>query len=129
VSHIKGIGGAFIDSNNAERLSLWYESILGIHLEGHEKGYYRVFPHIDVESGVTRENPVFAINQTDEPLPEKNRGFTINFRVDQLDKFLSTLTEKGVEQDRKMIEWERGKHAWIRDPDGNLIELYEELRP
>jgi hypothetical protein len=27
------------------------------------------------------------------------------------------------------LEWERGKHAWITDLDGNRVELYEELFP
>jgi hypothetical protein len=26
-----------------------------------------------------------------------------------------------------MLEWEGGKHIRIRDPDGNQVELYEEL--
>lgn len=33
----------------------------------------------------------------------------------------------GVETEGKMLVWERGKHHWIRNLDGNRIELYEEL--
>ena len=56
-----------------------------------------------------------------------NRGFTINFRVDDLQEFLDQLNQKGVEMEGDILEWERGKHAWVKDPDGNLIELYEEI--
>ena len=51
----------------------------------------------------------------------------INFRVDDLDVYLDRLVGHGVTQDREMIVWERGKRAWVHDPDGNLIELYEEI--
>jgi hypothetical protein len=34
-----------------------------------------------------------------------------------------------VEVEAQILEWERGKHAWIRDPDGNRVEIYEELFP
>ena len=29
--------------------------------------------------------------------------------------------------DEQRIAWEGGKHGWIRDLDGNRLELYEEL--
>ncbi len=69
----------------------------------------------------------FAINQAKEPLIENGRGFIINLRVDNLDEMLAHLREQGVAIDEKTIEWEGGKHAWIRDLDNNRIELYEEL--
>lgn len=120
-----------MESNDAKQLAKWYEDMLGIKMmpEGSENGGYHVFNTVDAESGVTRENPVFAINQSKEPLPEKNRGFMFNFRVDHLDDFLIQLEAKGIQQERELLQWERGKHAWIKDLDGNLIELFEELFP
>jgi catechol 2,3-dioxygenase-like lactoylglutathione lyase family enzyme len=126
---IKGIGGVFIDSNDAPRLAAWYKTVLGMELERHEGGFFHVFVHVDVESGIERENPVFAINPASGPLSETGRGFMLNFRVDDLDDYLADLTANGVEQDRPMSQWERGKHAWVRDIDGNVLELYEELLP
>jgi predicted enzyme related to lactoylglutathione lyase len=49
--------------------------------------------------------------------------------VDDMDAFLEQIREKGVAVDEKILVWERGKHAWIKDLDGNQIELYEELFP
>jgi len=74
-----------------------------------------------------RDNPVFAINQTKGELASSGRGYMINFRVDALQLFLDELRAKGVEVEDKLVEWEHGKHAWIRDCDGNRIELYEEI--
>jgi len=126
---VKGIGGVFIDSNDAKKLADWYQSVLGIMMKEHPDGtgYYRVFLTRDIGTSAIRENPVFAINQVDEQLPTSGRGFCLNLRVDDLNRFLEQLRDKDIQTEGKIIEWERGRHAWIRDLDGNRIELYEEI--
>jgi catechol 2,3-dioxygenase-like lactoylglutathione lyase family enzyme len=128
---VQGIGGVFIDSDDAARLAGWYEETLGIEMASHPDGigYYHVFSTRDAESSIMRENPVFAINRAKAKLPEGDRGFVLNLRVDDLYAFLERLRAKGVEIEEKILEWERGKHAWIHDLDGNRIELYEEIIP
>lgn len=129
MASVQGIGGVFIDSEDAARLARWYEETLGITMEAHPDGigYYHVFPTRDVDTSIFRENPVFAINQAKEKLAEKGRGFVLNLRVDDLHGFLERLRAKDVMIEERILEWERGKHAWIRDPDGNRVEIYEEV--
>ena len=129
MASVEGIGGVFIDSEDAERLAAWYQDMLGIEMEAHPDGigYYKMFTTRDVAGSFLRENPVFAINQAKTPLAKNGRGFVLNLRVDNLDVMLSELKERGVTVEEKILEWERGKHAWIQDLDGNRIELYEEL--
>ncbi len=86
-----------------------------------------MFATRDAETSVLRENPVFAINQATSPLATTGRGFVLNLRVDDLDAMLAHLRTLDVSIDERIIVWELGKHAWIHDPDGNRIELYEEL--
>jgi catechol 2,3-dioxygenase-like lactoylglutathione lyase family enzyme len=131
MADVKGIGGVFIDSENATRLAGWYQDVLGIDMEPHPDGigYYHVFPTRDHETSVFRENPVFAINHARETLAATGRGFVLNLRVDDLDGFLEQLRSKDVEIEDRVLEWARGKHAWIRDADGNRVELYEEILP
>ena len=126
---VQGIGGVFIDSNDAARLARWYAETFGIAMEAHPEGtgHYHVFATRDAETSVLRENPVFAINQATVPLATTGRGFVLNLRVDDLDAMLAHLRTLDVPIDERIIVWERGKHAWIHDPDGNRIELYEEL--
>ena len=95
MSEVKGIGGVFIDSQDAVRLAKWYEDILGITMEPHPDGnsFYKVFSTRDAESSILRENPVFAINQAKGTLPDEGRGFTLNLRVDDLLGFLEQLRE------------------------------------
>lgn len=129
VASVQGIGGVFIESEDATALASWYERILGIELETHPAGtgYYHVFSTRDLVTSVVRENPVLAINQSHERLARTGRGFVLNLRVDDLAEFLDQLRSLGIEVEDRILEWERGKHGWIHDPDGNRIELYEEI--
>lgn len=131
MASVQGIGGVFVDSMDAERLAHWYEENLGITMEAHPDGigYYHVFSTRDVDSTFIRENPVFAINQAKEALAEKGRGYVLNLRVDDLAGFLRQLRGKKVKVEDRVLEWERGKHGWIWDLDGNKVELYEEVIP
>jgi predicted enzyme related to lactoylglutathione lyase len=127
---VKGIGGVFLFSNQAKALARWYSEMLGIEFEQHPNGgdnYFTVFFTRDVESGIMRENPVFAINQAKTPLAEGGPSYLLNLRVDDLDAMLEDLRENGVEIEADILRWERGAHAWIRDRDGNRVELYEEI--
>ncbi|MBX7139454.1 MAG: bleomycin resistance protein [Chitinophagales bacterium] len=49
----------------------------------------------------------------------------INYRVENLEALLLALKEEGVEQIGEMESHEYGKFAWIMDPEGNKIELWE----
>jgi hypothetical protein len=129
MSKIEGIGGVFVKSNNAKALADWYKDMLGVETEPMPDGgsFYKVFNTRDFHTSQKRENPVFAIEQTDEPLDKTTDHFTLNLRVDNLEGFLDKIMTLGVETEGKMLIWERGKHHWVRDLDGNRIELYEEI--
>lgn len=131
MASVQGIGGVFIESNDAGRLAQWYAEMLGVVLEANPdgSGHYCVFVTRDAETAVLRHNPVFAINQAGAPLAESGRGFMLNLRVDDLDQMLESLRAKGVAVEEQTIVWEYGKHGWVRDLDGNRVELYEELQP
>lgn len=127
MANVQGIGGVFIFSNHASDLANWYQTYLNIEMERHPDGdkFFKVFTTRDVETSIIRENPVFAIYQTHDPLT--HNGFILNLRVANLYALLDTLKEKGLEIEPQILEWAQGKHAWIRDGDGNRIELYEEI--
>ena len=48
-----------------------------------------------------------------------------NYRVENLEELLKMLKDEGIEQVGKMETYEYGKFAWIMDPEGNKIELWE----
>jgi predicted enzyme related to lactoylglutathione lyase len=52
-------------------------------------------------------------------------AFMLNFRVDDLDAMIAKLQGEGVEvgPDREVDE--NGRFAWITDPEGHRIQLWE----
>ena len=53
------------------------------------------------------------------------KSFMVNFRVENLDAVVEQLGAEGVTVDSKRQESEFGRFAWIMDPEGNRIELWE----
>jgi len=49
----------------------------------------------------------------------------LNFCVTDLDELLKNLKAEGVEIDPKREDYDYGRFAWIMDPEGNRIELWE----
>ena len=49
----------------------------------------------------------------------------INYQVDDLNGLRRALAEQGVQIDPPREDYDYGRFAWIADPDGNRIELWE----
>jgi predicted enzyme related to lactoylglutathione lyase len=51
----------------------------------------------------------------------------VNYRVDDLDALLTQLTAAGVTIDPHREDYNYGRFAWITDPEGNRLELWQPL--
>ena len=51
----------------------------------------------------------------------------VNYRVDDLDALLDQLRAADVEIDPKREDYDYGRFAWIVDPEGNRVELWQPL--
>lgn len=56
----------------------------------------------------------------------EDRGL-INYRVDDLTALLAQLKRNGVEVVKGPDSEENGEFAWLMDPDGNKVELWEPM--
>jgi catechol 2,3-dioxygenase-like lactoylglutathione lyase family enzyme len=127
VDLIDGIGGAFLFSNNPKRLAEWYRENLGI---GYEESpdcssIYKSFACRDFTDAAVKRTTTWAILPSEHDIAGKPRTGQINYRVKSMTETLSHLQSKGVAID-KAEDYEYGKFAWVTDPDGNKIELFEE---
>ncbi len=134
---IDGLGGAFVFSNDAEKLSEWYREHLGFEFEGSVEfgAFYQVFWALDPDGGERKMDTTFAIMQAKTEIsapehevePESMYGdqpYMMNLRVQDLAAVIEHLADKGVEP-IKQVDEGYGLFAWIRDGDGNRIELYQ----
>jgi predicted enzyme related to lactoylglutathione lyase len=127
VKRVTGIGGVFFKAQDQEKLYQWYEKHLGIRREpgGQGASFYWRETEDPQRPGMT----VWALFETDSKYFASSRSsFMINYRVDDLDALLEALREEGVEIDPKREDYDYGRFAWIMDPEGNRIELWEPLR-
>ena len=118
---VTGIGGIFFRVQDPERLSAWYRDNLGIAAEdGHADFPWRDYDRPD-EVGRT----VWSLFPADTDYfgPSKP-AFMVNYRVANLDRMLEQLRGKGVTVE-KIEDFDYGRFAWITDPEGNRIELWE----
>jgi predicted enzyme related to lactoylglutathione lyase len=121
MKRVTGIGGVFIKADNPERLYAWYEKHLGLKGNPGEGILFR-WPDPEGISGTT----VFAIFPRDTKYFQPGRGeCMLNFRVENLDALLEALRAEGAEVDPKREDDDCGCFAWILDPEGNRIELWQ----
>jgi catechol 2,3-dioxygenase-like lactoylglutathione lyase family enzyme len=115
-----GVGGVFFRSADPEALYRWYEQHLGLRRDGDTAVVLRWAD--DRSSGST----VFAIFPLDTGyFGRSGQPFMVNLRVHDLDGLLARLAADGVEIDPRREDFPYGRFAWIVDPDGNRVELWE----
>ena len=125
MARVTGIGGIFFKSKGDKgALVEWYQKYLGISLEGWG-GAVLSWPDDKAEDrGLT----VWHIAERDTKwFSPSDSSFMINYRVDNLDEMLAQLRAGGVEIIQGPESHENGKFAWIMDPDGNKVELWEPM--
>jgi predicted enzyme related to lactoylglutathione lyase len=123
VERVTGLGGLFFKAEDVEALYAWYEKHLGI-----KRGPEGVatFKWRERDDPAKEGRTVWAIFPTESAYFQPSRAnFMINFRVTDLDGLLKVLKEEGVEIDPRREDYEFGRFAWIIDPEGNRIELWE----
>jgi predicted enzyme related to lactoylglutathione lyase len=115
-----GVGGIFLKARDPESLSGWYATHLGIQageggslsFDGPESAGMTVFAHFPEGTKYFGEGPQQSM---------------VNFRVDDLDQLLIALEAAGVRIDPKRDDASYGRFAWIWDPEGNRVELWQPL--
>ena len=125
MAKITGIGGVFFKSKNkGADLSAWYQKNLGLDLESWGGAILR-WPDDKAEDGGLT---VWSTADNDSKwFSPSESSFMINYRVDNLDELLASLKQNGVEIVGGPDSAENGKFAWIMDPDGNKVELWEPM--
>ena len=121
MEHVTGIGGVFFKARDPEGMAAWYREHLGVRNEaGHADFPWREHERPD-EVGRT----VWSIFPADtDYFGPATSPFMINYRVANLDRMLAQLRQNGITV-LKIEDYDYGRFAWITDPEGNRIELWE----
>ena len=118
---VTGIGGIFFRVRDPERMAAWYRENLGICSEDGHADF--IWSEKDGPEGSSRT--VWSVFPADtDYFGPSGPAFMINYRVSDLDRMLAQLRQNGVAVE-KVEDYDYGRFAWITDPEGNRIELWE----
>jgi predicted enzyme related to lactoylglutathione lyase len=121
MQRVTGLGGIFFKCEDPAAQQAWYEKHLN--LPSGEGGVMFKWRDSNADKpGTTIWAPFDKDTKYFGPGPSQ---FMINYRVENLDALLEVLQAEGVQLDPKRDNSEYGKFAWIIDPEGNRIELWE----
>jgi len=123
---VTGLGGVFFKTNDPQKMYEWYDRHLGI-----KKGEHGVsFLWRDAEDTKKTGMTAWALFPRDTKYFDPSRAnFMLNYRVEDLDALLDALRKEGVQIDPRREDYDYGRFAWIMDPEGNRIELWEPHEP
>ncbi len=121
--HVTGIGGVFFKAKDPKALAAWYRDVLGLPLQPWGGAALRydapAHPPAAAWSAFAASSTYFSPSTSD---------FMIDYAVDDLDALLARLKDKGVAILKRSDDDQSGRFAWILDPEGNKVELWEPKR-
>ena len=121
MAKVTGVGGVFIRSKDPKALAAWYAEHLGIVLDDYG-GASLKWDDVPPGTGVTVWS---AFPEDTKYFGDGQQAVMINYLVDDLDALLEKLTAAGVWIDPKRQDDSYGRFAWIKDLDGNRLELWQ----
>lgn len=120
---VTGIGGIFFKAKDAPALLAWYARHLGIEVLPWGGA---AFSWTDTEGVPTGGTTVWSISSGDgDEFAPSSSPFMINYRVEDLGAVVEALRSEGCNVLENTMDSEYGKFAWVIDPEGNKVELWQ----
>ena len=125
MAKVTGVGGVFFKSTGDKAaLAEWYRKHLGMPLSDFGGAVLRWPDDTAEDKGLTVWHVAEKESQWFSP---SDSPFMINYRVDDLVEMIAQLRAGGVEIIQGPESHENGKFAWVMDPEGNKVELWEPM--
>jgi lactoylglutathione lyase len=121
MKRVTGIGGILFKAQDPKSLKQWYQAHLGI-----DAGDYgATFSWRDSDDPAKLRQTVWsAFPQDTKYFDPTSASFMINYIVADLKGLQAALRDEGVEISEIQDDG-YGRFAWLNDPEGNRIELWE----
>ncbi len=123
MKRVTGIGGVFFKASDAPALQAWYKRHLGIDVQAWGGA---AFTWTSSDGAPVAGTTAWSIapSGSDQFAPSA-ASFMINYRVEDLLSLVKVLREEGCNVLENVDDSEYGKFAWVIDPEGNKVELWE----
>jgi len=123
MKRVTGIGGIFFKAKDAPALQAWYKQHLGIDVQPWGGA---AFDWTDADGKPTGGTTAWTVVPQDSTqFAPSTTPFMINYRVDDLSGLVAVLKAEGCNVVGDVVDSEYGKFAWVVDPEGNKVELWQ----
>lgn len=123
MKRVTGIGGIFFHARDPVALRAWYARHLGIDVQDWGG---TVFHWRDEAGQPVGGSTVWNIGASDgDYFKPGTASFMVNYRVADLDALVQVLRDEGCTLVGTPQASEYGKFAWVLDPEGQKVELWE----
>ena len=123
MTRVTGIGGIFFKAKDAPTLRAWYKQHLGVDVQAWGGA---AFTWADSDGKPTGGTTIWSVApETSKQFAPSDASFMINYRVADVHALVAALRAEGCNVLEKVDESEYGKFAWVIDPEGNKVELWE----
>jgi len=85
--------------------------------------FLEIFDHTDAHRRSQAARPLEPLEDPRDPWLMRYNHFCL--QVEDLDAYVALLESRGVTVTGRKTGNDRSRQAWVKDPDGNLIELQE----
>jgi predicted enzyme related to lactoylglutathione lyase len=126
MARVTGVGGIFLRARDPKALVVWYAKHLGFPFDDWGGVSFLWSDEVSPGTGSTIWSTFPADTKNFGPGTAAGPQQTmVNYRVDDLEALLAQLTAAGVAIDSKSDDYTYGRFAWIIDPEGNRLELWQ----
>lgn len=121
---VVGVGGIFMACKDMSATKEWYVRVLGLVPE--DFGGFAFVHRNSAEAFPEGARTVFApFDAGSDYFAPSTQPFLVNLIVDDLDAVLNQCAAEGVAEVQPAEAHEYGRFAWIMDPDGRKLELWQ----
>ena len=123
MQRVTGIGGIFFKAKDAPALRAWYKRHLGIDVQAWGGTAFR---WTDAQGKPVSGTTVWSVGPAEgSQFAPSESSFMVNYRVEDARALAEVLKKEGCNVLDKIDESEFGVFAWVIDPEGNKVELWQ----
>jgi predicted enzyme related to lactoylglutathione lyase len=123
MKRVTGIGGIFFKARDPAALQAWYKRHLGIDVQVWGGA---VFPWADADGQPTGGTTIWSIHpDSSDTFAPSTAPFMVNYRVADVRALVEALRDEGCNVLDRVEASEFGTFAWVIDPEGHKVELWE----
>ena len=128
MGRVIGVGGLFMASAKPGETIAWYERVLG--MSPNDYGGFDFLHGESARAFPQAARTIFSVfDEKSDYFRPSSQPFMLNLIVDDLDAVLARAEAEGGEQLQPRENTDYGDFAWLLDPDGRKVELWEPREP